>query len=98
MTVITIIKGCIIPNCHQREWKIDSRKSYGNGNLNNRSKSSVSYTFPHYTKVLVREEIKLYTISDFWADVGGYLGLLLGESVVSYALLGTHWMKKIFIN
>ena len=96
MTVITIIKGCIIPNCHQREWKIEWRKSYGN--QISQSKSIVQYTFPHYTKVLVREEIKLYTVSDFWADVGGYLGLLLGESVVSYVLLGTHWMKKIFFN
>ena len=56
----------------------------------------LKYVFPHYTKVLVREEIKLYTFSSFWADVGGYLGLLLGESMVSYVLLGTHWMSKMF--
>ena len=93
LTVTTLFVGCIIPNCEQRIWKIKSRKNLGNDNP---SKSILRYVFPHYTKVLVREEIKLYTFSSFWADVGGYLGLLLGESMVSYVLLGTHWMSKMF--
>ena len=93
ITVITLFEGCLIPNCEQRLWKIKSTKNHG---VNNQSKSMLKYVFPHYTKVLVREEIKLYTFSSFWADVGGYLGLLLGESMVSYVLLGTHWMSKMF--
>ena len=90
---------CIIPNCHQRTWTIDSKKmlalsKYAHGG--NQSISEIWLDFPHYTQVLVRNEITLYTFSSFIADVGGFLGLLLGESLVSYILLGTHWMKKMF--
>ena len=38
-------------------------------------------------KVLVRREVKLYTLINFFAEVGGYLGLLLGESLISYILV-----------
>ena len=92
--IITLFVGCLIPNCEQRLWEIKSSKNDG---VNNQSKSMLKYVFPHYTKVLVREEIKLYTFSSFWADVGGYLGLLLGESIVSYVLLGANWIRKFFI-
>ena len=84
-------EGCTIPNCHQRTWTVDSKETY-----DSRNKSSMILSFPHYTQVLVRSEIKLYTFSSFIADIGGFLGLLLGESLVSYVLLGTHWIKKMF--
>ena len=87
-------EGCLNPNCHQRAWTIDSTNMY-DSKIENTSNSMIQLVFPHYTKVLVRNEIKLYTFSSFFADVGGFLGLLLGESLVSYVLLGTHWMKKI---
>ena len=53
------------------------------------------YTFSHNTVVLVRKEIQLYTLASFFADFGGYLGLLLGESLVSYLLRVAHWIKKL---
>ena len=87
-----IDQGCIIPNCQQQTWTIESNKQWDSSKMN---KTNLQYIFPHYTEVLVRNEIKLYTFSSFVADVGGFLGLLLGESLVSYVLLGTHWMKKI---
>ena len=88
--------GCYIQNCKERTWTIDSVFTLdSNARGKNSSHSTISYSFPHYTKVLVRNEIKLYTFSSFFADVGGYLGLLLGESLVSYVLLGTHWMAKV---
>ena len=34
-------------------------------------------------QILVVQEVKLYTVSNFVADVGGYLGLLLGGSIPS---------------
>ena len=55
----------------------------------------LTISFPHSSKVLVRNEINLYTVSSFFADVGGYLGLLLGESLISYFLLVIQWLKKI---
>ena len=81
-------EGCPIPNCQERTWTVYF-------NSKNKSSSTLNLSFPHYTKVLVRNEIKLYTFSSSIADIGGFLGLLLGESLVSYVLLGTYWMKKI---
>ena len=88
-------EGCPIPNCHQRAWTIDSTEKFDIGKKGNESTFEIQLVFPHYTKVLVRNEINLYTFSSFFADVGGFLGLLLGESLVSYVLLGTHWMTKL---
>ena len=91
-------EACIIPNCHQRAWTIDSTEKFDYEKGGNESSSEIWLTFPHYTTVLIRNEIKLYTFSSFFADVGGFLGLLLGESLVSYVLLGTHWMTKLIKN
>ena len=87
-------EGCIIQNCHQRAWTIGSTEKFDIGTGGNES-TFIHFVFPHYTKVLVRNEIKLYTFSSFFADVGGFLGLLLGESLVSYVLLGAYWMSRL---
>ena len=49
------------------------------------------YHLPRHTKVLVRKEVKLYTLINFFAEVGGYLGLLLGESIFSYLITASKW-------
>jgi hypothetical protein len=90
-------EGCPIPDCHQRAWTIDFTENFDNEKGRNESSSEIELTFPHYTPVLVRNEIKLYTFSSWIADIGGFMGLLLGESLVSYVLLGTHWMTKLTI-
>ena len=43
----------------------------------------------------MREEVKLYTIINFFAEVGGYLGLLLGESLLSYLITATKWFQTL---
>ena len=50
---------------------------------------------PRYNKVLLRQEVRLYTIINFFGEVGGYLGLLLGESLLSYILIGSNWIQVI---
>ena len=47
---------------------------------------------PPKPKVLVRREVKLYTAINFFAEVGGYLGLLLGESLLSYIIAASKWL------
>jgi hypothetical protein len=86
----------VLPYSSALAWTIDSTEKFDIEKAGNESSSEIQLVleFPHYTKVLVRNEIKLYTFSSFFADVGGFLGLLLGESLVSYVLLGTYWMKK----
>jgi hypothetical protein len=44
---------------------------------------------------LIRKEIKLYTFTNFFAEVGGYLGLLLGESMLSYLHMSITWLEVI---
>ena len=86
---------CTIPNCHRRAWILDSKEKFDIEKAGNEASSEIQLVFPRYTKVLIRNEIKLYTFLSFFADIGGFLGLLLGESLVSYVLLGTYWMKNI---
>ena len=84
---------CLIPNCQKRTWTIESTTTFNPKNSNRNQSSVRLYQFPHYTKLLVRNEIKLYTFASFFSDVGGFLGLLLGESLVSYVLFCTNWLK-----
>ena len=51
---------------------------------------------PRYSKVLLRQEVRLYTIINFFGEVGGYLGLLLGESLLSYIMIGSNWIQVMF--
>ena len=87
---------CFIPNCVQTSWKI--KKEYTtdeerNGNLT----AGFQYEWFEYSKVLVREEVKLYTLINFFAEVGGYLGLLLGESLLSYIITTTKWIQILWV-
>ena len=92
-------KGCIIPNCEERTWHIDSAQKENISNFNISEKNlMITISFSHSSKVLVRNEINLYTASSFFADIGGYLGLLLGESLISYFLLIIQWLKKIVLS
>ena len=45
----------------------------------------------------VREEYIVYDTSNFIADVGGYLGLLMGHSILSIYYLSTGWLSKMKI-
>ena len=92
-------RGCIIPNCEERTWHIESFQKENLTNFNiSEENLKLTIIFPHSSKVLVRNEINLYTVSSFFADVGGYLGLLLGESLISYFLLIIQWLKKIVLS
>ena len=71
----------------------NSRSHYSKGKPVDHTR--LRYTFSHNTKILVRTEIKLYTLASFFADFGGYLGLLLGESLVSYLLRASRWIKRL---
>ena len=82
---------CMMENCEQKLWEVkfkEEKESSGNG-------FGFFYFMPRRTKVLVRKEIELYTIVNVFADIGGYLGLLLGESILSYLLIASNLMQKI---
>ena len=89
------VEGCIIPNCEQRYWTMTSARTHFDDANKQNGKAHLIHTFSHNANVLVRNEIELYNVSSFLADFGGYLGLLLGESLISYLLWATHCIKKL---
>ena len=80
--------GCFIPNCLLQSWDIKKEKYNGYG-------SGFELLMPEMPKVLVKREVKLYTLINFFAEVGGYLGLLLGESLISYITIVSKWVHLI---
>ena len=56
-------------------------------------KTRFQFEMPPNAKVLVREEVELYTLINFFAEAGGYLGLLLGESMISYLITASKWLQ-----
>ena len=84
-----IKEGCFIPNCHQRSWDLKKEK------LTELTESGIEFLMSQNPKVLVRREVKLYTAINFFAEVGGYLGLLLGESLIAYIIMVSKWIHII---
>ena len=58
--------------------------------------ADIKMHMPENTKVLIRKEVKLYTLLNFFAEVGGYLGLLLGKAMKSSPLLGPFYGSEFW--
>ena len=86
-----IVERCFIPNCMQRSWQ--------RSDIYQRTKEKLITEFQHVihqnSKQLVRQEVKLYTLINFFAEVGGYLGLLLGESLLSYLIIASKGFQTL---
>ena len=82
-----IKEGCFIPNCQQRSWEMKKDILA--------QSSGFEFMMPQKPKVFERREVKLYTPINFFAEVGGYLGLLLGESLISYIIMISKWIHVI---
>ena len=74
-------KGCLIPNCKSWQWKRILINDLSSIYVN---KTYVRFFLPSVPKVTVQEEIRIYDLNNFIADVGGYLGLMLGMSILSF--------------
>ena len=81
--------GCFIPNCHKRTWDIKSI------NLESKNTTELSFSIFQNSKLTVKKEVELYTFTNFFAEIGGYLGLFLGESIASFIFMSIDWMKVI---
>ena len=92
-------EGCFIPDCQQRSWSIRFKENYDimtETPLGNSTAAGFMYDMPRDTKTLVRKEVRLYTAINFFAEVGGYLGLLLGECLISYLIISSKWIQIIY--
>ncbi len=58
--------------------------------------SDILYLYAYFrtTTHFVRREYMLYGFDSFVADVGGYLGLLLGHSLLSIFYKTADWYEK----
>ena len=82
-----IKEGCFVPKCLQRSWDIRFKETF-----NWPDWTGFQFYSPANTEVLIRKEVRLYSLLNFFAEVGGYLGLLLGESLLSYIIAASKWM------
>ena len=89
-----INEGCFVPNCVQRSWSIRNQRNIERKE-NDKLTTGFQFEMAPNTKVLVREETKLYTLINFFAEVGGYLGLLLGESLISYLITASKLIQTL---
>ena len=89
-----INEGCFMPNCMQRSWEV-KKDNYIKRLKNDIPVTGFKYEIFQPAKVLVKKEVKLYTIINFFAEVGGYLGLLLGESLFSYLITASNWFTLL---
>ena len=84
----SLSQDCYVPNCEEATWKLTSSKdSHISGPPNT---TKLQYFIPLHSKVLGLTEVKLYTWTNLFADFGGFLGLFLGDSIlsVSHLILG----------
>ena len=82
-------EGCFTPNCCKRTWNTKFKDVISDGTF------GVGVAITQNTEILVRKEVNLYTPINFFAEVGGYLGLLLGESLISYIIVISKWVHGI---
>ena len=67
--------------CIRNVWKYNSLYTHQENGING---TMVSIMMPS-NEVEIIEQVRLYTLTNFIADFGGYLGLLLGASVTQCA-------------
>jgi hypothetical protein len=82
MTTLMNLTGCL-RNCRYGTYEIsrEMEVKYDNSSLNN---ATTFYVYPKNANVNIEEEALLYTVDDLTANIGGYLGLLLGISSLSF--------------
>ena len=88
--------GCL-PSCDRYETAMESTSGdgkYGNTwQVDNNPTMKLVFGFEDES-YNVREEYIVYDTSNFIADVGGYLGLLLGHSILSIYYLSIDWLTS----
>ena len=73
-------KGCFRPNCKQTTWV---KNPYTQNFPTQEGSSAMKMFIPATAKVIQRKEIRLADYGTFIADMGSYLGLYLGASILS---------------
>ena len=81
MCMFSKTTGCS-PSCSRREFTVTKFLETEGPSPKNSSMAKVIFYYST-TKYKTKEQFLTFTVSDFIANVGGYLGLLLGHSIMS---------------
>ena len=72
--------GCLISNCKITKWQEVTRNEIF-GDFKN--KMEFRYFMPARSKVTIYQDIRIYDENNFIGDFGGYIGLMLGLSILT---------------
>ncbi len=85
--------GCLRDNCIRNTFRVMGRDSYS-GTFSNETGSLILDITPDDC-IQITRQILIYGFSNFVADFGGYLGLLLGASLLSVYDTGLDLLKLL---
>ena len=85
--VMEDLRKCLIPNCISTKWRKTHAAKWllldQNGQERKPERVSIHWILPSNAYTIKRREIFLANASTFFADIGSYLGLFLGASILS---------------
>ena len=85
--VMEDLRKCLIPNCITTKWRKTHAAKWilkdKNGEDKKPERVSIHWILPSNAYTIKRREIFLANDSTFFADIGSYLGLFLGASILS---------------
>ena len=87
--------GCV-PSCDRYETAVENTPDSNTWTQHKNPTMTLVFQFEDGSYD-VREEYFVYDTSNFIADVGGYLGLLMGHSILSIYYMSTGWLTKMKI-
>ena len=90
MREIFEMTGCM-PSCSKSKIQVVTRYEDKQWQDNGEKVAELRFVYPHGEYDLI-EEYYIYNWGSFIADVGGYLGLLLGFSLLSMYQMFTQWL------
>ena len=91
--------GCLLHNCAEYYWSLVAEHfvDYKELEIYQPKTSMLQFEFQKSGSSFTTREVVSYTLTNFVADIGGYLGLLLGASILSiydYIILV---VRKLFL-
>ena len=95
-TAVYTLTGCL-PPCEYNEFFLNEGPLKDGGVIDDRKELVLEVVVPN-GQYEDREQYVVYDTDSFIADVGGFLGLLLGHSMLSLYQLGAQWLadgKKV---
>ncbi len=97
-TEVLYKRKCYQPNCITSAWSVESTEDTLMDAFKKPGQLSVQLSLQKSVPVAVHRYSLAYGFSNFVADFGGYLGLLLGASLLSIYDDGVNLIAKVYIN